>query len=159
MPYSTFMNASSINILIANSDEEDSLMFAEALKDNLPSAKIVHVTDGIAALRYLKTHVQPDLVFLDLNMPFKNGINCLKDIYNLSLLPATPVIVSSTTKNMKDIKAAYEYGAAFYIIKPASFIELNEIIKRAISTLGKPRGERVDKSGFVLKEANSYSYI
>src|SRR5215210_3156679 len=114
------MNDSSINILIADDDKDDALILIEVLEDNLPSCKCIHTTDGIAALRHIKTDVNPDIVFLDVNMPLKNGINCLKDIYNNNLLPTTPIVICSTSSNIKDIKAADEYGAALYIIKPTS---------------------------------------
>ena len=146
------MSSSSINILIADDDRDDAQLLTEALQDVLPSGRCVHVTNGIAALNYIKTKVRPDLVLLDLNMPLKNGIDCLKDISNFDLLPNTPIAIYSTSKNAKDIDEAYKYGASFYIIKPASFRELCRIIKLAITILGKPKSERVDKSNFVLKE-------
>jgi DNA-binding NtrC family response regulator len=146
------MNRSTINILIADDDRDDALLLTEAVHDILPSANCIHVLDGIAALRHIKTNVEPDLVFLDLNMPLKNGLNCLKDISNLDLLPDTPIVIYSTSRNIRDIDESYKYGASFYIIKPASFRELCKIIKLAITLLGKPKSERVEKSNFVLKE-------
>jgi CheY-like chemotaxis protein len=128
-------------------------MLTEALHEILPSSNCIHVLDGIAALRFIKTNVHPDLVFLDLNMPLKNGLNCLKDIYNLNLLPNTPIVIYSTSKNIKDINDCYEYGASFYIVKPESYVELTRIIKRAIAILGKPKHERAEKSNFVLRES------
>ncbi|WP_018614162.1 response regulator [Segetibacter koreensis] len=145
------MNSSSINALIAEHEKEFALMLTEALQDILPSCKCVFMPDGIAALRYIKNNDNPDLVFLNLDMPLKNGINCLKDIYNLKLLPATPVITYASSANIKDINDAYEYGAAFYLVKPTTSKELNKIIKRAISLLGQPRSERLTKCNFVLK--------
>src|SRR4051812_19054044 len=109
------MNTSSVNILIADDDRDDALMLTEALQDNLPSCNCIHTRDGNSALRCIKNEATPDIVFLDLNMPLKNGIHCLKDIHHLNLLPATPVIIYSTSQNIKDIKVADEYGAAFYI--------------------------------------------
>jgi DNA-binding NarL/FixJ family response regulator len=146
------MNNSTIKILIADDDVNDAALLKEAIKDILPSANCIHVPDGVAALNYIKTNFEPDLVFLDLNMPLKNGINCLKDIFNLELLPDTPIVIYSTSKNIKDIDEAYKYGASFYIIKPTPFKELSKLIKLAITLLGKPKSERVDKANFVLRE-------
>lgn len=146
------MTNSSINILIADDDKDDALLITEALQNILPSANCIHVRDGLAALRHIKTNIEPDLVFLDLNMPLKNGINCLKDISSLDLLPTTPIVIYSTSKNSSDIDEAYKYGASFYIVKPTSFKDLSKIIKLAITILGKPKSERVDKSNFVLRE-------
>ncbi len=150
------MNHSSINILIASGDPNDASQLTEALKNILPSCQPIFTTDGIAALRYIKTNAPPDIVFLDLNMPFKNGINCLKDIYNLNLLPGIPIIIYSTSNNIKDIDEAYKHNAAFYIIKPPSFKVLREIIQRALTILVKPSTRRVDKVNFVLSETKLY---
>jgi len=144
------MKNSSINILIADDDKDDVSMLAEALQNILPSSHSISKPDGLAALNYIKSSDHLDLVFLDLNMPLRNGIDCLKDISIHNLLPNTPIVIYSTSKNEEHINIAYEYGAAFYIVKPESFIELSKIIKRAITILGKPKSERVDKSNFVL---------
>ena len=149
------MNPNSINILIADDDSDDVKLIAEGLQDILPSCNCINVRDGIATLKFLKDNVQPDLVFLDLNMPLKNGIDCLKEISGQNLLSDTPIVIYSTSKNPEDIDAAYKYGAKFYIVKPASFTELKRIIKRAISILGKPLAERVDKANFVLMETKA----
>lgn len=151
------MNTSSINILIADDDSDDAMLLTEALQSNLPSCNCVHTADGIEALRHIKTDVTPDLVFLDLNMPLKNGINCLKDIQNHNLLPSTPIIICSTSHNIKDIKVADEYGAAFYIVKPSSVSELNKIVTQAIELLGRPKSDRSSKSDFVLREKKSFN--
>jgi DNA-binding NtrC family response regulator len=152
------MNNSSVNILIAEDDWDDALMLTEALQDNLPSCNCIYKTDGNSALRSIKTEATPDIVFLDLNLPLKNGIHCLKDIHHRNLLPTTPVIIFSTSQNIKDIKVADEYGAAFYIVKPSSFKELNKIISRAIELLGRPNGEKLNKSDFVLREKRTFNY-
>lgn len=147
------MNPNSINILISDDDRDDVRLITEALQDILPSCNCIEARDGVAALNFIKSNVHPDLVFLDLNMPLKNGITCLKEIYHHNLLPDTPIVIYSTSKDMSDIDESYKYGARFYIVKPASFTELKRIIKRAISILGKPLAERVDKANFVLMES------
>jgi CheY-like chemotaxis protein len=146
------MESSNISILLADDDKDDAELLEKAIKSALPSSCCHHVPDGIAALRYIKTESEPNLVFLDLNMPLKNGINCLKDIHNQEMLPDTPVIIYSTSKNIKDINDAYEFGASYYIIKPTSFLELCKIITNAVTVLGKPKSERVEKANFVLME-------
>src|SRR3954468_9175378 len=101
-------------VLIADDDYDDVELLKEALETVLPSAEFVSVPDGIAALRHIKTAPKPDIVFLDLNMPLKNGLNCLKDIFNLELLPGIPIIIYSTSNNIKDIDEAYKHNAFFY---------------------------------------------
>ncbi len=74
-----------LNILIAEDDKDDAEMLIEALRSVLPSGNCIVTKNGIECLRYLKTHDAPDLVFLDLNMPLKNGISTHGDIYNEDL--------------------------------------------------------------------------
>jgi CheY-like chemotaxis protein len=147
------MNPNSINILIADDDKDDFKLITEALQDVLPSCNCIQTKDGVAALRFIQSNILPDLVFLDLNMPLKNGISCLKDIQDLKLLPNTPIVIYSPSKEIDDIDESYKYGAKFYIVKPTSFSELKRIIKRAIFILGKPLAESADKSNFVLTES------
>jgi FixJ family two-component response regulator len=60
--------------------------------------------------------------------------------------------VYSTSKNDDEIEQCYKYGAMFYIVKPTSNKVLSRLVKLAISILGKPKSERVDKENFVLVE-------
>ncbi|HEX8358193.1 MAG TPA: response regulator, partial [Segetibacter sp.] len=121
-------------------------------QDILPSCNLHFEGDGIAALEFIKTKLPPDLVFFDLNLPLKNGIDCLKEIHHHQLLPDTPIVVYSTSKNDDEIEQCYKYGAMFYIVKPTSNKVLSRLVKLAISILGKPKSERVDKENFVLVE-------
>ncbi|MDB5191372.1 MAG: rcp1 2, partial [Segetibacter sp.] len=143
------------NILIADDDADDVSMLVEALKNILPSCRCYIAAHGIACLNHVRTNVKLDLVFLDLNMPLKNGIDCLRDMYNERLLSHTPVVIYSTSLDLEQAEDAYKYGAQFYIVKPTSPKGLNKIIQRAITILGKPIEERVDKANFVLREEES----
>ena len=149
------MNKYSLNILIVDDDEDDSLTLADAIQSVLPSCNLHFEGDGIAALRFIKTKIPPDLVFLDLNLPLKNGMDCLKEISGLNLLPDTPIVIYSTSGSIEEIDLCYRYGAMFYIVKPTSDKELTKLITRAISILGKPKSERVDKTHFVLTEGST----
>lgn len=146
------MNSPLINILIADDDKDDAEFLTEAIQTVLPSADIVCQKDGIAALRYVKVSTPPHVLFLDLNMPLKNGLEVLKDIHNHQLLPDTPVVIYSTSNKLKDIDEAYNHNAAFYIVKPASFKELSKIIKYVIKFVLDPERKRVPKTDFVLNE-------
>ena len=129
------MNPLSTNILIADDDSDDIEFLTEAINSVLPSTNIASVKDGVAALRHIKTSSPPDIIFLDLNMPLKNGLEVLKDIHNHELLHNTPIVIYSTSNKLKDIDEAYNHNAAFYIVKPASFKELSKIIKTVFTWL------------------------
>lgn len=69
-----------------------------------------------------------DLIFLDLNMPRKNGKECLSEIGKNRKLINTPVIIYSTSLNPVDIQETYGMGARFFLRKPNSFEELKETL-------------------------------
>jgi CheY-like chemotaxis protein len=146
------MNKELMTVLIVDDDKDDGLWLQEVVSQIFPACTCSFERDGIAALRYIKNNPAPDLVFLDLNMPIKNGLDCLRDIYNLNLLPNTPTIIYSTSTNIKDIDQAYKYGALCYFVKPTSAEQLKNFIKQGLSIAGKANHQRVDKSNFVLME-------
>src|SRR3954454_22193073 len=83
-------------IFIADDDNDDLLLFSEALAGIDASVKLEHVNNGIALLSLL-THIKPDLLFLDLDMPGKNGLECLVEIRKNALYESLPIVVFSST--------------------------------------------------------------
>jgi CheY-like chemotaxis protein len=67
-------------IVLADDDEDDRQFFEEALSDVHPNAVLTTAKDGEELIFILKNYHTPELIFLDLNMPRKNGIECLREI-------------------------------------------------------------------------------
>lgn len=139
-----------INILFADDDDDDTYFLIEALKEVLSAFNSYMVTDGLALLRHLKTQEPPDLIFIDLNMPLKNGIECLKYIREQSALSNIPVIIYSTSYNIKEIDICYHAGARFYIVKPLTLKALVQLLEQLFFRLGQPLKDYRSKSSFVL---------
>ncbi len=78
------------------------------------------------------THL-PDVLFLDLNMPLKNGFECLQEIKSEPGLKNIPVIIFSTTAQDNAIDETYRGGAQLYIQKPNDFRQLRELIEKILS--------------------------
>lgn len=118
------MSTASINrILLIDDDEDDCFLFAEALKPSFPDIELDCAPDFLEASNYL-INTKPDLIFLDLNMPYKNGLLALAELKSDEVFKQIPVIVFSSSDNPREIKQAYEKGAALYITKPIVFKEL-----------------------------------
>ena len=133
------MESEFINILLADDDQDDCSFFKDAL-DELPiAAKLATVHDGEQLMFYLTqtTSNLPDVLFLDLNMPRKNGFECLSQIKRNKTIAHLPVIIFSTTDDQQTINLLYYNGAQFYIRKPSNFSELKKIIQRALMRVGK----------------------
>jgi len=110
-------------VLLADDDEDDRIFFREALEE-IPLATSLHaVKDGIELLNVLHPERinMPDVIFLDLNMPGRNGKECLGEIRTMDHLKELPVIIFSTSANHKDVEEAYLLGANLYLQKPSGY--------------------------------------
>jgi DNA-binding NarL/FixJ family response regulator len=120
------------SIVLADDDRDDHDFFKAALQEIAPTQKLHVVTDGVQLLDLLQ-HYVPDLIFLDLDMPCKNGLECLKEIRNNSTLYNLPVVVFSSTSRPANITTAYEMGGNLFFIKPSNFGELVNAIRSILS--------------------------
>ena len=133
------MPAASLNrILLIDDDEDDCFLFAEALKSSFPEVLLHCAPEFLEASNYL-INTKPDLIFLDLNMPYKNGFVVLSELKNDEVFKQIPIIVFSSSDNPREIKQAYEKGAALYITKPIVFKDLLLALRQVLSKdWGKP---------------------
>jgi CheY-like chemotaxis protein len=138
-------------VLIADDDVDDLFMIRQAFESLKLDKEIRSVGDGVELLDYLHKRGKykdsptpfPKVILLDLNMPKKDGRECLREIKSTPVLSKIPVIIFSTSANPDDITACYEMGASGYIMKPYSYKELLEIMetfkKYWFSTVKTPR--------------------
>lgn len=113
-------------ILIVEDDFFVSRAYAIKLeKENL---NVQSVTDGEAAIEYLKKNENPNLMLLDLMIPKKSGFEVLKEIKANEKWKNIPVIILSNLGQESDIKTGKELGAAEYIIK--ADVDIEKIIEK-----------------------------
>ncbi len=111
-------------ILLADDDGDDRELFEEALSDIQPNAVVTTAQDGEELMFILRNYHKPDLLFLDLNMPRKNGKECLYEIVKHPELSKIPIVIYSTSVNPIDIDETYSLGAKLFLRKPNSYEEL-----------------------------------
>lgn len=123
-----------INILLADDDEDDRLFFKDAFMEIKVKTNVTLVNDGAALMDHLiqNGHHLPHILFLDLNMPHKNGIECLEEIRNNEDLKELPVAIYSTSSSDEDIEETFVKGANVYIKKPSDFNTLRKILEEVI---------------------------
>ncbi len=120
-------------ILLADDDTDDCMFFASAIEELNSHVKLVSVNDGEAVMKWLNTcNILPDIIFLDMNMPCKNGAECLAEIKEIERLKNIPVVIISTSLDENLIKSLYEAGANWYIKKPTMFGHLKMLIAKVI---------------------------
>ena len=128
------MNLNELNILLADDDTDDCQFFKDAVTVFIPAANFTAVHDGDELMQLLgnETNKMPDMLFLDLNMPRKNGFECLTAIKQHKKLKTLPVAIFSTSKIQDEVTAVFKTGADVYIRKPRSFEQLVKVIRHAL---------------------------
>jgi CheY-like chemotaxis protein len=124
------------NIFLADDDADDCIFFQEALKEVAIPVHLTVSNNGLelmSNLELLMVHPPPDVIFLDLNMPLKNGFECLKEIRETPKLKDIPVVIFSTTNNNDTVDKTFRQGANFYICKPHSFRLLVKAIENILT--------------------------
>ena len=118
-------------ILMADDDADDRYLVQAAFEDNDISNPVVFFEDGEQLVNYLTTGPidhNPLMIFLDLNMPKRDGREVLKLLRSNKIWNAIPIIIFSTSNAPADINSAYQLGANCYIIKPSSYEGLKEVV-------------------------------
>lgn len=141
-----------IQLLLADDDKDDCDLFKEAL-DELPvTADLLMVHDGEQLMQLLsKKDPLPQMLFLDLNMPRKNGFECLSEIKKNDLLKDLPVIIFSTSYDSDIVNLLYTTGAHYYISKPNEFDKLKDVIQRALSSVVQNHTKPPGREQFELR--------
>ncbi len=127
-----------LNILLADDDKDDRYFFEKALRSVPIQALLTTVNDGAQLMKYLfaNTDNLPDVLFLDNNMPRKNGAECLVEIKRDEKLKKIPVIICSTSLGDDFANELYDNGAHYYLHK-CDFPELIKCIQMALEFLEK----------------------
>ena len=141
-----------INVLLADDDEDDRLFFREAFKEIKIRTKVMTFNDGEELMDHLNNngHELPHILFLDLNMPRKNGIECLQEIKRTDSLKDIPVAIYSTSASEEDIEETFVKGANVYIKKPNDFGTLKKILEEVITINWQYNTSGLNRDTFLL---------
>jgi CheY-like chemotaxis protein len=147
------MNSNPLYILLADDDEGDRLIFKEAFDELKLMTKVETVNDGIELMKYLndKALPLPDILFLDLNMPRKNGLECLKEIKQDDRLKNISIAIYSTSASDTDMEATFLNGANIYIHKPNDYTMLKQSLDKAVTVAHLYREPNFKKENFLLR--------
>lgn len=141
------------HILLADDDEDDCLLFKDALDELLVSGKFSCVSNGEKLMQLLAdSKLLPDFIFLDMNMPRKSGLQCLLEIKANASLKDIPVVILSTSFEPNMMERLYENGAQLCLKKPNEFTKLKEAIHSALSLA--EQAPALDKAAVVSQPSN-----
>ncbi|WP_428661696.1 response regulator [Runella sp.] len=146
------MEIKPLHILLADDDLDDCELFQAALKETAIPAELTLMDDGVNLMRLLnQPEVRlPDVLFLDVYMPRKNGLECLIEIKGHPDLQSLPVIILSQTINPMMVDALYENGALYYLQKPAGFRQQIRLIEKLLRLPDESKRVQPPKKDFVI---------
>lgn len=146
------MISENINILLADDDKADCILFKNALEELPVSAMltIVHNVEQLIEEITKKGTKFPDVLFLNLNMPRKNGFASLGEIKRNTDLQNLPVIIFSTASDVETVKNVFRNAAHYYICKPTDFSQLKKVIYDALTLITKENNPLPLKEKFMI---------
>jgi len=141
-----------LNIILAEDDRDDRLLFEEVINELPVSVELIAFNNGDELMEWLNENITklPDALFLDLNMPRKNGFAALGEIKRNTKLQDLPVIIFSTATNNEMIKQVFKDAAHYYIRKPANFWELKKLIYKSLKLIADKEMDLPGKESFML---------
>ena len=150
------MSIEPLNILLADDDMDDCIFFKQAVNEFHLPTHLIAVHDGEQLMHHLTndTTAYPQILFLDLNMPRKNGFECLSEIKQSEKLKQIPVIIFSTSFEQEVVNELYKSGAQYFIRKPSVFSQFKKIIQQSLTLINEGNIEQPTKENFVLTVQN-----
>jgi len=116
--------------LLIDDDTDDRELFTEALAAVDPIITCNQAIDGEEAFQKLQKGIeQPDIIFLDINLPVMNGWQFLRKLKNADRLKDIPVIMYSTSSDQNDKETANILGASCFLTKPHSYKDLKGVLE------------------------------
>ncbi|MES2864191.1 MAG: response regulator [Bacteroidota bacterium] len=142
-----------IHIILADDDEDDRLFFTDAFEELKISTKVQTCNDGVELMEYLNKDdsVLPNVLFLDLNMPMKNGIECLHEIKADKRFDDIIIAIYSTSSSEEHIEETFICGANIYIKKPSDFNELKRVLSYVVTLNWQYHTSGLNKDNFLFR--------
>lgn len=120
------------DILIAEDDNDDFNFLSSALGDLQMTVIISRAENGEILIKILNEKI-PDLLFLDVLMPLKDGKECLKEIRANRRFDSLPVIMYTSLHDIRTIEFCYREGSNFFVCKPNTYKELLDVLNKILA--------------------------
>jgi CheY-like chemotaxis protein len=138
-------------VLFIDDDADDRAIFGEATSLIDPSIQRLYATNGLEALQLLEQEnaLIPDLIFLDINMPVMNGMECLVELKKIEALQQTPIIICSTSIYPDNQQQFEALGADFYLVKPNTLLKMSTALQFVFSKYQDKKVQALEQDAMV----------
>lgn len=136
-------------VLLTENDDDDYLIFTLAIKETNLGVTLTRAETGDELFTLLNKNI-PDILFLDIQIPCRDGRQCLREIRSQSRYDNLPVILYTSLNDAQTIEYTFREGGNLYVIKPSSITQLTEVLKRILTINWKTTLYFPAKSDFVL---------
>jgi DNA-binding response OmpR family regulator len=142
-----------IHIILADDDEDDRMFFTDAFDEIKINTKVQTCNDGVELMNYLNKddNILPNILFLDLNMPMKNGMECLLEIKADKRFDDIVIAIYSTSSSEEHIEETFVNGANIYIKKPNDFNELKKVLSYVVTLNWQYHTSGLNKDNFLFR--------
>ena len=125
-----------IKIILVDDDEDDYVFFQQILDFQTFNTTLHRVSNGDELMQTLnKNDNLPNIIFLDMKLPGKSGLEILELLKADIKLSEIIVAIYSTSYVESIAQNLYDKGAEFYIQKPICFKDMKRVIESALSTI------------------------
>lgn len=147
------MQHNTYTVYLADDDEDDRQFLVDAFIE-LPQTVTVMTFDNGAELIDTLMKMEsplPEMIFLDLFMPLRNGEECLVDIRAEPKLSDIPVVIYSTLLDLQKAEQLRQKGANMYLRKPSSFDELENTLAQCMRFIDDTGGKPENMMDFIIQ--------
>ncbi|RAV99436.1 response regulator [Pseudochryseolinea flava] len=128
-------------IVLIDDDPDDLDIMKETLEKVAPSARCISFLYPDEAVRVITTEfiVAPDMIIIDMNMPRKTGLECLRELRSQETFDDTPIIIYSTTISQTVQDTLRNAGASHVFQKPSKYDAWEKVLSRVLIDVGGPQ--------------------
>ena len=114
-----------MNVLIADDESNVVELVRVTLEDE--RVRVIAAADGVSAVA-LATEIQPELLFLDVNMPGWDGFEVCRRLRADARFASTPIVMLTAATRPDDVRRGLDAGATEYLTKPFSPVRLLTLV-------------------------------
>lgn len=122
------------NCFLIDNDAEDTEIFTLAMQEVDETINCSFARNGVQALKQLidDETFTPSMIFIDMNMPLMNGLECIKELRQIHRLNKVNIYMYSTGGDPMLARQAIDSGATDFIEKPSSFTKLKQLLTKIV---------------------------